>query len=165
MTSIDDLFSKPSSSVSTSNKRKFPDPSIFSSSPSSSTHKSAKLTTNGSPHTPTVEEDDDDIAAGPSLPRGTENDADADDEGRFFGSGVSADTRNALDYVESVEGEDGVAEELIDTAWLRKMAVGFERRITRNAELRTRFEGEPEKYVGLAPFRSSLARLELRDLD
>jgi beta-catenin-like protein 1 len=151
MTSIDDLFRKPSS-VSTSNKRKFPDPPIFSSS---STHKSAKLTTNGSPHTATVEEDDDaDIAAGPSLPPEIDNDTDADDEGRFFGSGVSADTRNALDYVESVEGEDGMAEELIDTAWLRKMAVGFERRITRNAELRTRFEGEPEKYVGLAPFFS-----------
>jgi Catenin-beta-like, Arm-motif containing nuclear len=33
---------------------------------------------------------------------------------------------------------------------LRKMAVRFEKGISRNAEVRARWEGEPEKYVGLA---------------
>jgi beta-catenin-like protein 1 len=141
MTSVDELFRKPStSSVSTGNKRKLSEPQI----PIASSYKSAKVSTNVSPHTPTVEDDDVELAAGPELPPET----DEDEEGRFFGSGVSANTREALDYVEGVDGEDEVAEEVVDVAWLRKMAVGFERRITRNAELRTKFEQEPEKYVG-----------------
>jgi len=143
MTSVDDLFRKPSS-VATGSKRKFPESPV---PPSPSTYKSAKVTTNGSPHTPTVEDDDPDVEAGPELPPENEE----DEEGRFFGSGVDKDTKEAMDYVEGVDGEDAVAEELIDAAWLRKMAIGFERRITRNAELRSRFDGEPEKYVGL-PF-------------
>ena len=145
MTSVDGLFQNlPSSSVSTGSKRKFPEPPNL---PPPTAYKAVKVSTNGTPHTPTVEDDDPDVAAGPEpLPETDE--AEGDVEGRFFGSGVSADTRNALDYVEGVDGDD-MAEEVIDGAWLRRMAVRFERRITRNAELRTRFEGEPEKYVGL----------------
>jgi beta-catenin-like protein 1 len=149
MTSVDDLFRKPpsTSSVSAGSKRKFP-----GHTSNTNFYKSAKVTTNGTPRKSAVEdengdENDDDIAAGPSLPPET----DEDEEGRFFGSGVSADTRDALDYVEGADGEgDTVAEEVIDGAWLRKMAVGFERKINKNAELRARFEGEPEKYVRLA---------------
>jgi beta-catenin-like protein 1 len=147
MRSVDDLFRKPSSSVATGSKRKFPEPPA---SPSPSSYKSAKVTTNGSPHAPTAEDDDPDAEAGPELPPENEE----DEEGRFFGSGVDKGTREAMDYVEGVDGEDAVAEEVIDAAWLRKMAIGFERRITRNAELRSRFDGEPEKYVGL-PFLSN----------
>lgn len=146
MTSIDDLFRKPASSSSAGNKRKLPEPPTHLQSSAS---KSAKLTTNGNSNTPTFEDDDADVAAGPELPPETDDaDADEDEEGRFFGSGVSADTREALDYVEGVVGDDP-ADEVIDVAWLRKTTLGFERRITRNAELRARFEGEPEKYVGL----------------
>lgn len=170
MASIDDLFRKsttPSSSISTTNKRKFPD---HTQSPA---YKSAKISTNGTPHTTTVEDGDDaNVEAGPSLPPTETDDAaedDDDEEGRFFGSGVSADTRQALDYVEgTMDGELGAGEEeVIDAAWLRRMAVGFERRITRNAELRARFEAEPEKYVGLLfscylYFVAGLGRLSVR---
>ena len=149
MASIDDLFRK-STTTTTTNKRKFPDHTL------SSAHKSAKISTNGTPHTPTIEDGDDaDIEAGPSLPPieidNAVEEQDDDEEGRFFGSGVSADTRQALDYVEgAMDGDQGAGEEeVIDAAGLRRMAVGFERRITRNAELRARFEAEPEKYVGL----------------
>lgn len=153
MTSVDDLFRKPSSSIAAGSKRKIPAPPLPSPS---SAYKSAKTSTTGSPHAPAAaaEDDeydgdaDDDVAAGPELPPET-HDADEDGDGRFFGSGVSADARNALDYVDDADGEDAVAEEVIDGAWLKRLAVGFERRIARNAELRARFEGEPEKYVAL----------------
>ncbi|ERF72562.1 hypothetical protein EPUS_02844 [Endocarpon pusillum Z07020] len=151
MASIDDLFRKSttttSSSISITNKRKFPDHTL------SPTYKSAKISANGTPHTSTIEDGDDaHIEAGPSLPpTETDNAAEEEDdeEGRFFGSGVSADTRQALDYVEgAMDGELGAGEEeVIDAAWLRRMAVGFEKRITRNAELRARFEAEPEKFM------------------
>lgn len=86
--------------------------------------------------------DDEDIAAGPAPP----SEADEDEDGRFFGSGVSADTRQAMDYIEGVDGQGVLAEdEVIDGAWLRRMVVGFERKINRNAELRAKFDGQPEK--------------------
>lgn len=35
--------------------------------------------------------------------------------------------------------------EKIDSAWLRKLALNFEKKISRNAELRAKFEDTPEK--------------------
>ena len=35
--------------------------------------------------------------------------------------------------------------EKIDSAWLRKLALNFERKISKNAELRAKFEGDPQK--------------------
>jgi beta-catenin-like protein 1 len=148
MTSVDDLFRKPSASSSgpTGSKRKLPE---TPSHPPSTFYKSPKLTTNGTPHTPTVEDDEDDVLAGPALPPDPNNDeeeaGDEDEEGRFFGSGVSADTKDALDYVEGVDG--GEEESVVDGVWLRRTAVGFERRINKNAEMRAKWEGEAEKYV------------------
>ena len=37
--------------------------------------------------------------------------------------------------------------EKIDSVWLRKTALGFEKRISQNAELRAKFEEDPEKLV------------------
>lgn len=37
--------------------------------------------------------------------------------------------------------------EKIDITWLRKTALNFERRISKNAELRAKFDNEPQKYV------------------
>ena len=37
--------------------------------------------------------------------------------------------------------------EKIDIAWLRKLALNFEKRISKNTELRAKFEARPEKYV------------------
>lgn len=38
-------------------------------------------------------------------------------------------------------------EERIDAAWVRKIALNFEKRISKNSELRAKFELTPEKYV------------------
>ena len=148
MTSIDDLFK---SVNNTSSKRRLVDPSTESS------YKSAKLSSNGSPanglHPPPIVEDekdeqDDDTEAGPAAPP-AEDDYE-EDEGRFFGGGVSAAQREALDFVDNAEDENGKIE-VIDSAWLRKTALNFERKISKNAELRARYEGEATKYVSLVP--------------
>lgn len=39
-------------------------------------------------------------------------------------------------------------EEKIDSSWLRKLALSFEKRISKNAELRAKYEDEPEKFMG-----------------
>ena len=97
-----------------------------------------------------VEEADDDTEAGPAPPPDDEDygpDIPDDEEGRFFGGGVTQEENEILDYMEGQESAD-VAPEKIDTAWLRKLALNFEKKITKNAELRAKFEGDPQKFMG-----------------
>ncbi|RDL38979.1 uncharacterized protein BP5553_03319 [Venustampulla echinocandica] len=146
MTSIDDLFKKP---ALPSNKRKLeaaPDPNEI--------YKSAKLAPNGhaksNGRTAAVEYADDDIEAGPSMPPDDEDyepDIPDDDEGRFFGGGVTQEESEVLDYLGGQEPAEIIPEK-IDSAWLRKLALNFEKRITKNAELRAKFEDEPQRFMG-----------------
>ncbi|KAK3680812.1 hypothetical protein LTR37_021040 [Vermiconidia calcicola] len=142
MTSIDELFKKPNLPAG-STKRKYEAPDAQQA------YKAAKLSSNGSPNGlhsngATVEDaEDDDVEAGPELPPNDEGD---DEEGRFFGGGVTKDTAEALDYIDQ-QDEDGYKEEKIDSTWLRRLAVSFARKVNKNAELRARYEGEPEKFM------------------
>lgn len=69
-----------------------------------------------------------------------------DDEGRFFGGGITSQQREILDYVDGADAQIP-AEQTIDTAWLRKTALNLEKLITRNAEQRARFAGDPAKFI------------------
>ncbi|KAL9595627.1 MAG: hypothetical protein Q9219_006333 [cf. Caloplaca sp. 3 TL-2023] len=145
MASIDDLFKKPNLP---SNKRKYE----ISQDPSAA-YKATKITANGdvkSKGNATVEDaaDDDDVEAGPSLPPDGSEDPVDDEEGRFFGGGITNDTADVLDFIdERDKGGDAKAEK-IDTAWVRKLALNFERQISKNSELRAKFEAEPQKFMG-----------------
>jgi beta-catenin-like protein 1 len=115
-------------------------------------YKSAKLSTNGhaSGRGQATVEDEDDVGAGPSRPPDDEDygpDIPDDEEGRFFGGGITKDEAEILDYMEEQE-DANVAPEKIDTAWVRKLALNFEKRISKNAELRAKFENEPQKFMG-----------------
>lgn len=72
-----------------------------------------------------------------------------DEEGRFFGGGVSAQESRALDYINTVDEEDtsALAEEKIDFAWLKKTALKFEQRINKNATQRAKYEADPTKFI------------------
>ncbi|KAI5296031.1 hypothetical protein KEM52_006002 [Ascosphaera acerosa] len=113
----------------------------------------------------------DDVEAGPELPpdfdaadetAGPDDDA----EGRFFGGGVSRDTLQAIKMVDQLEERVKTAEPKgrwlaatcnsdgffsqptsIDGTWLKKTALSFERRISKNAELRAKYESEPQKFL------------------
>jgi beta-catenin-like protein 1 len=113
--------------------------------------------------------DTDNIASGPELPPDFEaGDADGvenDEEGRFFGGGITAETAGALDFIDQRDEIDPLVRprsvyadqltlipghqisESIDSAWLRKRALHFEKKISKNAELRAKYEDTPEKYV------------------
>ncbi|KAK6205738.1 H(+)-transporting V1 sector ATPase subunit G [Pestalotiopsis sp. IQ-011] len=91
--------------------------------------------------------DDEDGDYGPSMPPEEEEDAGDDEEGRFFGGGVSAQQREILDYVDSAEGQLQFKEEKIDVPWLRRTALNFEKRISKNAELRAKFENDPTRFI------------------
>ena len=60
---------------------------------------------------------------------------------------MNGDTSAALDYMEAQEGEDIVEPEKIDNSWLRRTALGFERKINKNRELRSKFEDDPMKFI------------------
>lgn len=147
MTSIDDLFRKPNAPT----KRKFESPSSLD--PNEMYTKSAKLSngtssrTNGRSSTVEDEPDLEDVDAGPEMP--PEDDVPDDEEGRFFGGGITSEEKEVLDFIDSREGEEAEGEEVIDAAWLRKVALNFERRASKNAEMRAKFEGSPERYVRL----------------
>lgn len=74
-----------------------------------------------------------------------EGDDPEDEDGRFFGGGISKQEAEILDFVDEA---DAKAEERIDSSWLRKTALNFEKRISRNAELRAKFESNPQKFIG-----------------
>ncbi|CZT41562.1 related to nuclear associated protein [Rhynchosporium secalis] len=163
MSSLDDLFKKP---AIPSNKRKLQasrDPSQLPKAPShysgltlpDEIYKSAKLASNSHAKSngkqATVSEEDNDMEAGPSAPPDDEEDYSPDipddEEGRFFGGGVTKEENEILDYMDGQESAD-VEPEKINSSWLRKMALNFEKKISKNAELRAKFEGDPQKFMG-----------------
>jgi len=116
-------------------------------------YKSAKLASNGHPKqngkAAIVEEEVDDIEAGPSAPPDDEDygpDIPDDEEGRFFGGGVTKEESELLEYMDGQESAE-VAPEKIDSGWLRKLALNFEKKITKNAELRSKFDNDPTKFM------------------
>lgn len=147
MTSIDDLFKSANPSGV---KRKLEPPK----NPAAS-YKAAKHTSNGDvkgrqhASVEAAEDEVDDVDAGPQLPpnEGEPEEDDDDEEGRFFGGGVDRGTANALDYLDQQDDGEEVAAEDINAAWVRRTAQAFEKRITKNAELRAKFEDEPAKFM------------------
>ncbi|KAE9375531.1 beta-catenin-like protein-like protein 1 [Stipitochalara longipes BDJ] len=146
MSSLDDLFKKP---ALPSNKRK-----LDASRDPNEIYKAAKLSANGHAKSngkaAAVEEADNDVEAGPSAPPEDEDygpDIPDDEEGRFFGGGVTQGENEILDFMEGQESAE-IAPEKIDSGWLRKLALNFEKKITKNAELRAKFEREPQKFMG-----------------
>lgn len=133
-------------------------------------YKAAKLESNGDVKSkgkaPMVEEEEeeDDGEAGPELPPNFEEDVPDDEEGRFFGGGMERQTADAMQYIDQQEAEEGeaavcvksdmydvarlltlVQPEKFDAAWVRRFALNFEKKISKNAELRGKFENDPQK--------------------
>ncbi|KAL8725164.1 MAG: hypothetical protein Q9181_006524 [Wetmoreana brouardii] len=145
MASIDDLFKKPNAP---SNKRKFE-----YSQDSNAVYKAAKITADGSiksngKATVEDEQDDDDVEAGPAPPPDEAEESVDDEEGRFFGGGITNDTADVLDFIDKRDQGDDSKPEKIDAAWVRKLALNFERKISKNSELRAKFEDNPQKFMG-----------------
>jgi beta-catenin-like protein 1 len=144
--SIDDLFRRPNLPP-TSNKRK------YEASDAQEVYKSTKLSRSSSPNGHTngatvdaAEDGEDDLEAGPELP--PEDDEGDDEDGNFFGSGMTQSAAEALDYIDQAVGaEEGVQEENIDSAWLRRLTNSFGKKVAKNAELRAKYESDPAKFI------------------
>jgi beta-catenin-like protein 1 len=135
-------------------------------------YKSTKLSSTANRHA-RVDDDQADAEAGPLPPTDGDDEADYgpsapppdgdeeeeepgdDEEGRFFGGGISRTEREILDFVDSTAtgggGDSAILaddpDETIDLSWLKRTALSFEKKITRNAELRARHADEPHKFI------------------
>ncbi|OTA70782.1 DUF1716-domain-containing protein [Hypoxylon sp. EC38] len=150
MTSIDELF-KASGVGSKRKLEPLRDPNEI--------YKSPRLNSNGksSRHARVEDEvaNDDDVEAGPAPPPEDDENADYgpdlppddDEEGRFYGGGITAQENEVLDYVDDPDPSADAAPEKFDSAWLRRTVINFEKRINKNAELRAKFEDEPQKFI------------------
>lgn len=127
-------------------------------------YKSAKLTSTSQPtrHQAQVQ-DEDDTEADPSLPAGEDEEGDSaygptappddeaepdagdDEEGRFFGGGITRTEAEVLTYVNGSDIPSVPAD--FDTPWLRRTSLAFEKLITRNAELRARHATTPARFM------------------
>jgi beta-catenin-like protein 1 len=73
-------------------------------------YKSVKLNgnsniiSNGQP-TVTDDGDEDDEVAGPEMPPDLEDEMENDEEGRFFGGGITSDTAEVLDFIDERDQE------------------------------------------------------------
>jgi beta-catenin-like protein 1 len=147
MTSVDDLFKKPGL-PGAAGKRKLDishDPSEYYKSPKLVANGDAK----GKSHASVEDEEDEDMEAGPAMPPDNDEEADypEDDEDRFFGGGVDKTTAAAMDFLDERDKEETFVEEKYDVAWVRKLGLNFEKRISRNQELRAKFEDDPQKFM------------------
>jgi beta-catenin-like protein 1 len=116
-------------------------------------YKAAKLDSNGEVKSkgkePMAEDGvEDDGEAGPELPPDFEEDVPDDEEGRFFGGGMDQKTAQAMEYIDRQEEEEA-PQEKFDAAWVRRFALNFEKKISKNAELRAKFENDGKKYVAI----------------
>jgi beta-catenin-like protein 1 len=89
-------------------------------------------------------EDDEEGDYGPAAPPEEEED---EEGGRFFGGGVTAQEAQVLDYLDDTTAPVDLAPEKMDIAWLRRTALSFEKKISRNAEQRAKFEDDPAKFI------------------
>ncbi|USW57349.1 Putative beta-catenin-like protein [Septoria linicola] len=127
MSSIDDLFRKPSTAPTGGNKRK------FEAADAQEVYKASKISKSSSPNGHT---------------NGATDDEGDDEDGNFFGSGMTKDAAEALEYIDQADGaKETYQEEKIDSAWLRRLTTSFERKVTKNAELRAKYESDPAKFI------------------
>ncbi|KAL2106204.1 hypothetical protein VUR80DRAFT_7075 [Thermomyces stellatus] len=140
MASVDDIF-KHAQSSGLPNKRK-----LDTVQDPNEVYKAAKLEGNadGSRRTPTRDPDETRDDDGENEDYGPELPPD-DEEGRFFGGGVTKRETEILDYLEGDDKDAGA--EKIDAGWLKKTALSFEKHITKNAELRAKYEDQPQKFT------------------
>ncbi|GAA5942385.1 beta-catenin-like protein 1 [Sporobolomyces koalae] len=151
---IDEIFKRPplpkTGAASASSKRKFEAPSLDPES-----YKQVKLSTDDHPATRvTIKDanDDDDDREGEFAPnRDADYFVEEDEDGRFFGGGLSSVQKQVLNIMDHNTEQDGAAGDLpgqeLTTPSIKKMLLNLEKTVNKNRDLRTKFPSDPEKFV------------------
>ncbi|GAA5841799.1 hypothetical protein JCM11251_004067 [Rhodosporidiobolus azoricus] len=155
---IDDIFKRPplpKSSLTNPNKRKADAPALDPDS-----YKSVRLDTATGPAATTrsngggvtIEDVQDDEGPGGEFAPGQDADyfAEEDEDGRFFGGGLSTVQKQVLNIMDRNPGEgdtDELPGEDLTPQSVRKQLLNLEKAVNKNRDLRTKFPTDPEKFV------------------
>lgn len=73
--------------------------------------------------------------------------AEEDEDGRFFGGGLSSTQKQILDIFDEGDqaGDDDSASQTISIQSIRRQLLNLERTINKNAEMRIKWSGQPDK--------------------
>ncbi|KAG6902221.1 hypothetical protein C0995_002853 [Termitomyces sp. Mi166 len=150
---IDNLFKVPKFPAS-GNKRKLPDnptPEMLKRmrmdlpAPPSESHTNGK----GKGRVTTVEDEKDEEVDRNFAPGGdADYFAEEDEDGRFFGGGLTSEQKEILNIFESVGGEAAVDDsEALSVTAIRRMLLRFERAVNKNQDLRSKYPDDPTKFI------------------
>ncbi|KAK6338653.1 hypothetical protein TWF696_009464 [Orbilia brochopaga] len=153
MSGFESLFKKPALPPTSKNLKRKLEPPIESPN---DRYKATRIELSGKGKARTTVEDapdDDDTrdtamdtsADGDSFAAEADEDIEDEEGGRFFGGGITEREKEILDYMDDEVDDPGP--EKIDAAYLRRLAVSFERKINKNAEMRAKFEDDPAKFM------------------
>ncbi|KIJ70518.1 hypothetical protein HYDPIDRAFT_78492 [Hydnomerulius pinastri MD-312] len=101
------------------------------------------------PRRATVEDDEDDAMDGSFAPGGdADYYAEEDEEGRFYGGGLTSEQKQILSIFESAEGEGTQDEpEEVTIASIRRTLLRFERAVNKNQDQRSKHPDDPSKFI------------------
>ncbi|GAA5910145.1 hypothetical protein JCM6882_006528 [Rhodosporidiobolus microsporus] len=153
---IDDIFKRPplpKSAVTNPNKRKADAPALDPES-----YKSVRLDTAAGPAATargggvTIEDVQDEDGPRGEFAPGQDADyfEEEDEDGRFFGGGLSTVQKQVLNIMDRNPGEGEVDElpgEDLSPQGVRKQLLALEKAVNKNRDLRTKFPSDPEKFV------------------
>ncbi|KAF8076448.1 Catenin-beta-like protein [Lyophyllum atratum] len=95
-------------------------------------------------------EDEEDVDMDRDFAPGGDADyfAEEDDEGRFFGGGLTSEQKDILKIFEDAAGE-GAQEDSEDLSitLIRRMLLRFERAVNKNQDLRSKYPDDPTKFI------------------
>ncbi|KAH7105510.1 DUF1716-domain-containing protein [Auriculariales sp. MPI-PUGE-AT-0066] len=97
-----------------------------------------------------VDEDDErDGGSGDFAPGGdADYFAEEDDEGRFYGGGLTKQQKEILSIFEKAADKDGVLEEAgMNAAQVKRLVLRFERAANKNQQQRAKFPNDPTKFI------------------
>ncbi|KZT19261.1 DUF1716-domain-containing protein [Neolentinus lepideus HHB14362 ss-1] len=105
---------------------------------------------NGKRRAVTIENEDEDADASQDFAPGGDADyfAEEDDEGRFFGGGLTSEQKEILNIFDKAGGEAAQADvEELNGTGIRKLLLRFERAANKNQDQRSKYPDDPSKFI------------------
>ncbi|KAG6837436.1 hypothetical protein H0H93_009530 [Arthromyces matolae] len=156
---IDELFKVPKLPAG-SNKRKLPDNptpemlkkmkmDVVSQEHAPSTSESRSNGNNNKRRVATVE-DEEEITTDRNFAPGGDADyfVEEDEDGRFFGGGLTSEQKEILSIFENAGGEAAMDDsESLSLTAIRRLLLKFERATSKNQDLRSKYPDDPTKFI------------------
>ncbi|KAK1236628.1 hypothetical protein PQX77_000180 [Marasmius sp. AFHP31] len=96
----------------------------------------------------TIEDEVDEDMQGSFAPGGdADYFAEEDDEGRFFGGGLTTEQKEILNIFDNASGDTQQPSEELSITGIRKTLLKFERAVNKNQDQRSKYPDDPSKFI------------------